>query len=184
MNKRIEVCSGGGFSLRQIAFVLLLAFGPYITAYAGTYPLAPEALFTTAAGRTLSTTGLKGHPTLLWLLSTWCSSCAAGLQTLARHTGILQKDGLRVVVLRNYRNGGYTGPHIAAFTAKVLPGFKAPQNWVLGQASRALDKRYNARHYPDIYFLIDANGRIRAEDSAPSATFARILAFAKSQDNH
>lgn len=163
--------------------LLLLGMGTSLSVEAGAAPLAPAAPFTTISGRTLSTTSLKGHPTLFWLLSTWCGSCAAGLQTLAQQVDSLQKAGLRVVVLRNYRNDGYPGMHIAEFTRKVLPHFAPPKNWVFGQASQQLGKRYNARHYPDIYFLIDAKGHIKAVDSAPSATFSRILAFANNPAN-
>ncbi len=164
--------------------LLLLGLGTSLSAAAGTSPLAPVAPFTTASGQTLYTTSLKGRPTLLWLLSTWCGSCAAGLQTLARHADSLQKAGLRIVILRNYRNDGYPGMRIAAFTRKVLPHFMPPKNWVLGQASQQLGMRYNASRYPDIYFLIGAKGHIRAVDSAPSATFSRIRAFAKNPARH
>ena len=184
MNEWIETHKDGRSRPRGIVLaLLLLGLGAFITAYAGTVPLAPAAPFTTTSGQALSTTSLKGRPTLLWLLSTWCGSCAAGLQTLAQHADRLQKVGLRVVVLRNYRNDGYPGMRITEFARKVLPHFTPPKNWVLGQASRQLGERYNARHYPDVYFLIDAKGRIRAVDSAPSATFSRILAFANNPAN-
>ena len=183
MKQQVDSYDGLKSALRRLALMVLLAFGSAITAHAGTHPPAPAAPFTTTAGKTLSTATLQGRPTLLWLLSTWCGSCAAGLQTLARHAGVLQKAGLRIVVLRNYRNDGYPGMHIGQFVSEVLPHFTPPQNWILGQASRQLGKRYNAKHYPDIYFLIDAKGRIQAVDSAPSATLKKILSFAKNPSN-
>lgn len=173
-----------GFS--KAAFLAGCLSGLVVTALAGvasagTPVQAPSASFVTAGGKTLTTAQLGGHPTMLWLLSTWCGSCGAGLQTLARHANALEAMGLQIVVLRNYRNDGYAGMHITKFVATVLPGFKPPKNWTLGQASMQLGQRYNARGYPDIYFLIDAQERIQAVDSAPSATLDKILAFARSQ---
>lgn len=184
MYRHIAAHQAGSAFMRPLLLLALWVFATTaVPAYAGSAPPAPVAAFTTATGKTLSTTDLKGRPTMLWLLSTWCGSCAAGLQTLAQHADILRKTGLRVVVLRNYKNDGYPGLHIAEFTRKVLPNFNPPKNWVLGQASRQLGERYNAKFYPDIYFLMDAKGRIRSVDSAPSATFARILAFARNPAN-
>lgn len=119
---------------------------------------------------------------MIWLLSTWCGSCAAGLQAMSENAPDLEKTGLRVLVLRNYRNDGYPGLQIDAFVQKVLPGVVLPNNWILGQASAQMDDAYNHRHYPDIYFLIDRQGRVVDVNGAPSATMARIIAFAKSQE--
>lgn len=183
MNERNAPHNGLESGLRRIALMVLLAFGLVATGHAEATTPAPAASFTTSSGKRLSTATLEGHPTLLWLLSTWCESCATGLQTLAQHAGVLRETGLRVVILRNYRNDGYRGLRIGKFVSKVLPHFIPPKNWILGQASRSLGERYNARHYPDIYFLINAKGRVQAVDSAPSATFEKILSFAKNPSN-
>lgn len=140
---------------------------------------APVVPYTTAHGQIRSTAQFKGHPTLLWLVSTWCSSCAAGLHTLTRHATELDETGLRVVILRNYKNDGYPGPDIRQFTAQTVPQFKVPKSWTLGQASKRLDRAYNPRHYPDIYFFIDAKGRIESVGGAPAATMDEILRFAR-----
>lgn len=138
----------------------------------------PSAAFQTVDGRTLSTDSFKGKPTMLWLLSTWCGSCAAGLKAMAAKEPELESTGLRVVVLRNYKNGGYPGMSTGDFVKQVL-STPPPKDWIFGQASMQLDQVFNGRHYPDIYFLIGADGRIRSVDSAPSATIDRILAFAR-----
>lgn len=161
-----------------VALMALLGVGSVRAAE--TPPKAPEAPFTTVDGSTHSTSELKGSPTLLWLLSTWCGSCAAGLDALSQHTDEIAKTDLRVVVLRNYQNGGYPGADIAQFVSRVLPRLKVPERWMLGQASAGLDRAYNGKHYPDIYFLIDRQGRVRQVGGAPSATMDRILRFARS----
>lgn len=139
---------------------------------------APIASFT-VLGQQHSTTEFRGHRTMLFLLSTWCGSCAAGLQAMAQHMPQLNKDGLQVVILRNYRNGGYPGPDIRQFVAKVAPAILKDGSWTLGDATPALEQAYNGHGYPDIYFLIDTNGTIQAVNSAPSASMDSILAFAE-----
>ncbi|MGC8522512.1 MAG: oxidoreductase, partial [Steroidobacteraceae bacterium] len=96
-------------------------------------PLAPLVPFT-VAGRMESTAQLKGHPTLLWLLSTWCGSCAAGLQALRSEAAQLEMARLHVIVLRNYKNGGYPGPHIRSFVKRFAPALLSEPNWTFGQA--------------------------------------------------
>ena len=157
-----------------LALAALLASG---LAQATVAPLAPAVPFT-VGGRMESTAQMKGHPTLLWLLSTWCGSCAAGLQALRSEAAQLEMARLHVIVLRNYQNGGYPGPHIRAFVKRFAPALLSEPNWTFGQASLALGQAYNGRHYPDIYYLIDATGHIHAVDSAPGATMNRILRFA------
>lgn len=150
-----------------------------VSAIAGSLPQAPTVPYATAGGRTLSTAQLKGHRTMLWLLSTWCGSCAAGLQAMADKADQLEKAGLRVVVLRNYQNGGYPGPDIRSFVDRVAPKLLKEPGWTFGEASPQLDYAYNRKHYPDIYFLIDASGRVQAVDGAPAATMDKILRFAQ-----
>lgn len=150
-------------------------------AFATPAPEAPDAYFQTPDGLTVSTSELNGEPTLLFLLSTWCASCSAGVKALYRQADRLEDLGLRVVVLRNHENGGYPGMDIQPYVERVISNFAQPDNWILGQASEQLDQAYNARHYPDIYFLIDANGRIQDVSSAPAATMDRILTFAIDQ---
>ncbi|EQD75063.1 thiol-disulfide oxidoreductase, partial [mine drainage metagenome] len=115
----------------------LLASTP---AHAVSPPNGPAALYLTAGGRTISTAQPKGHRTLLWLLSTWCGSCAAGLQAMASEAAQLVKSGLRVVMLRNYRNGGYPDPDIRSFVDRFAPGLLAEPHWTFAQASRGLSQ--------------------------------------------
>lgn len=141
---------------------------------------APDASYT-VNGRMHTTAALRGRPTMLWLLSTWCGSCAAGVHALAVHADVLEQSGLQVVILRNYKNDGYPGPDIRAFVNRIAPGSAPGTDWSLGEASQELEKAYNPRGYPDIYFLMDAAGRIRVVSGAPGATMDKILRFARSQ---
>lgn len=139
--------------------------------------IAPVASYSDVHGGQHSTADFKGHPTMLFLLSTWCGSCAAGLHSLNAHADEFRASGLHLTILKTYRNEGGDGPAIAAFAAKWAPALDTA-NVTLGNASAQLEAAYNRHHVPDIYYLIDAKGKIRAVDSAPSVTLDEILAFA------
>lgn len=138
---------------------------------------APVVTYTDAHGVQHSTSDFKGHPTMLFLLSTWCGSCAAGLSSLNAYADELRSSGLHLTILRTYRNEGGDGPPIEAFAAKWAPALDTA-NVMVGNASAQLEATYNPHHVPDIYYLIDAKGKIRAVDSAPSVTLDEILTFA------
>lgn len=139
---------------------------------------APNAWFTVPAGRD-SIAQFKGRKVMLWLLSTWCSSCQEGLRVLAREQPALQRAGLTVIVVENYRNGGYGGAPIASFVERYGASVQHAPNWVFGSAPRSFRSLYNPRNFPDIYYLIDQRGVVRVIDAAPSATLQKILAFAR-----
>lgn len=139
---------------------------------------APEAHFTTLGGKTLSLADFRSHKLMLWLFSTWCPSCQAGLQALAEQRAALGKGKLRLVVLQNYRNGGYGGPSMNALIERYAANVKGAANWTFGAATAELQSRYNPKSYPDVYYLIDAHGKVRYVGSAPAASLDRILKFA------
>lgn len=140
---------------------------------------APDAAFTTIGGRTETLAALRGKPTLVWLVTTWCTSCQAGTQTMARHIAALAADGVRVVEIENYQDLGQSGPSVSTF-AKTLAGsaFTDP-DWTFGEASAALTRTYNPKAYLDLYYLIDAKGKIAYVNSSPSSTMPQLLAAAK-----
>lgn len=162
------------------AALLILAAGAFVAtppAQAATpnqpAPVAPFLV----GGIPHSTSILTGHKTMLWLVSTWCGSCAEGLRVLARHAPLLRDAGLRIVMLRNAGNGGYPGPGIHAFVSQVAPALFQQSNWTFGEATPAFEKAYNPRGYADIYFLIRANGTLQTISGAPAATLSTILGF-------
>jgi cytochrome oxidase Cu insertion factor (SCO1/SenC/PrrC family) len=44
--------------------------------------LASNGSFTTTSGANQTVSALRGQPTLLWFVTTWCSSCQAGTQAM------------------------------------------------------------------------------------------------------
>ncbi len=140
---------------------------------------APNGTFTTLAGKTETVAGLRGKPTLIWFVTTWCSSCQAGTQTMAQNVATLAADGVQVVEVENYADLGQSGPSMNAF-AKTLAGsaFSNP-DWTFGEASSSLTHTYNPKAYLDIYYLINAKGKIAYVNGSPASTMPQLLSAVK-----
>jgi len=141
------------------------------------YP-APEGLFV-SQGKVLPIEKYRGHKVMLWLFSTWCHTCVVAAKSLEKNNAGLQKNGLTILALRNYKNGGNSGLSIEQFIEKFVPSMTQAENWVLGEASAQLDNAYNARHYADVYFLIDEQGMVQVVSTSPAATLSTIKKFIK-----
>lgn len=139
---------------------------------------APDASFL-VHGDKVPLAAYGGQPLMIWEVATWCGSCKAGLKAFAHRQAVIDKSNLKVIVLRDYKNGGYPGITIGKFAGEVAPSLLKDPHFVFGDATKSLAAAYNPRHYVDIYQLIDAQRRIVAISAAPSVTFKRIEAFAK-----
>lgn len=137
---------------------------------------APDAVFTTFSGEERLLREFRGRKVMFWLLATWCPSCIAGAQVLAQNNDKLSH--LTIIALKTYGNAGYPGPSIEEFAKQNAPSTLSAANWLWAEASPAATKIYNPRNFPDIYFLIDENGVLRAINSAPAATLNKIIEFA------
>jgi cytochrome oxidase Cu insertion factor (SCO1/SenC/PrrC family) len=131
---------------------------------------APEGTFTTTDGQTRTIASLRGRPTLLWFIATWCPTCETAAQDIAAEIDTLRERGMRVVTLKLYQNLGQPGPSITEFAQQHAGSARDAPNWIWGDAPEELTLTYDARGYPDIYFLLDAQGRIQEINAAPSAT--------------
>lgn len=140
---------------------------------------APSAPFSTLAGKTETVAALRGKPTLVWFVTTWCTTCQAGTQTMAQNIATLSSDGVRVIEVENYADLGQSGPSIGTF-AKSLAGseFSNP-DWTFGEASSSLTHTYNPKPYLDIYYLINAKGKITYVNNSPSSTMPQLLSAVK-----
>ncbi|OZB39260.1 MAG: hypothetical protein B7X48_09870 [Acidiphilium sp. 34-60-192] len=141
---------------------------------------APAASFT-SSGKTVSLDTFKGHPVMLWQVATWCGSCRAGLRTFAHEKALIDKSDIRVIVLRDYKNGGYPGIGITKFAEQTAPSLMHDPHFVFGNDTKALYELYNPHHYVDVYDLIGADNKIKTVSSTPSATFGKIKAFIASE---
>lgn len=167
---------------RTLTLLIGLAVALALSPAAESAPLArgmpaPNASFVVAGThRTIS--AYRGHRTLLWLFSTWCPSCQVGLAALAKEQPRLAQAGLHVIVLENYKDGGFAGPAMSDLITRRAKSVRHAPNWTFGRATRELAAAYNPRSYPDVYFFIRADGTLAGSGSAPSATMAKILEFA------
>lgn len=139
---------------------------------------APPGTFTTLSGQSVDVASLRGHPTLVWFVSTWCSSCQVGTETVAQNLARLQADGVKVDEVELYANLGQSGPSLTAF-AKALAGPEATNpDWTFGTSSASLTRTYDPQSYLDIYYLLNARGQITFVNGSPSSTMPQLLAAA------
>jgi len=140
---------------------------------------APNGAFATLAGQTTDIASLRGQPTLLWFVSTWCSSCQAGTQAMAQNLAALRSDGVHVTEVELYQDLGQSGPSIGSF-AKALAGTEyGNPDWTFGVSSAALTHVYDPQSYLDIYYLLNAKGQVTYVNSSPGSTMPQLLAAAK-----
>jgi thiol-disulfide isomerase/thioredoxin len=137
---------------------------------------APDGSFTTTSGTTETISALRGQPTLVWFVATWCSSCQAGTQAMAQQIPKFAAHHVRVVELEMANDLGQSGPPIAEFGQQLAgPAYNNP-DWTFGTASSSLTQKYNPHGYLDIYYLFDAQGRVAYVNGSPGATMGPLLA--------
>jgi len=138
---------------------------------------APAFVYRELNGKVVRPGDLRGHPYMLWLVASWCSSCEAGSSVVASHIDMLKQHGVNVVELRLANDLGAQGPGLQAFQRAI--GLKARStNWYWGEASVQQTLALDPHGYPDIYYLVGANGGIVAIAGNPAASWNRIEAFA------
>ncbi len=139
---------------------------------------APPATFRDAAGNAQRLANWRGRRVMLWLFSTWCHTCVAGVRAMAREQSRWQQTGLVILAIRNHDNDGVPGTSMARFLERFAPDLRQAPNWIRGEASAAMAQDYNPRHFPDVYFLIDQQGVVQQVDTAPQLHLDAIAAFA------
>jgi len=140
---------------------------------------APDGTFTTLTGQTERVASLRGQPTLLWFVTTWCDSCQAGTRTMSAQLDALRATGVRVVELELYRDLGQPGPSLPDFVRTYAQTSGRDPGWTFGSASQELTRTYDPQGYLDIYYLLDARGRIVYVNGSPSASMPELLARAR-----
>ena len=155
---------------------------------------APDFTFTTLRQWTVPGAGLltkmddtqrrlsefRGRPVMLWLFATWCPTCVAGTIAVAEKFDRLKQTGIQIIQLKLYNDLGYPGTSVAEFANRHARSVFPSPSWLWGEASQKVSFTYDPRGYPDIYFLIDKEGIIRAIEPAPHVTMDKIMAFAAS----
>jgi thiol-disulfide isomerase/thioredoxin len=165
-----------GVALAVLAGGVIVATAANSTnAPAVTGQAAPDGSFTTTAGTTETVSALRGEPTLLWFVTTWCSSCQAGTAAMAQRIPTLAAHHVRVVELELAGDLGQNGPPITQFGQQLAGRLWHNPDWTFGTASSSLTQKYDPNGYLDIYYLFDAQGRVAYINSSPSATMGQLL---------
>ena len=136
---------------------------------------APAGTFTTTTGVTEPVSSLRGKPALIWFVTTWCSSCAAGTQAMASNIAKLAANHVRVVEVENAKDLGQEGMSMTSFASRLAGRQVHNPDWTFGLASSALTRTYNPSGYLDIYYLLTPSGRIAFVNSSPAATMGQLL---------
>lgn len=137
-------------------------------------PVAPDGAWTAVDGQTATVASLRGRPALLWFVATWCPSCQAGTQAVAQHIDQLSAAHVQMVELELYRDLGQPGPDIGLFGRTYAGSAFSNPDWAWGTASKALTLTYDGKGYLDIYYLLDAQGRIRYVNGSPAASWPQL----------
>lgn len=143
---------------------------------------APPGSFTTVDGTTVDVASLRGTPTLLWFIAAGCSSCTASIPAVADHLAQLHADGVKVDVIDLYGDLG-SGPKGAAALRKLGTGLAGSRftdpTWTWGTSSENLSYRYDSNGAPDVYYLLDRDGKITYRNGVPISTMSQLLAHAR-----
>ena len=139
---------------------------------------APNAALM-VAGKRVALKSYMGHPLVVWQVTTWCPSCKAGLKVFARHQAQIDKSDMTVLVLRDYRNGGYPGPGMHKFVEQTAPKLLNDPHFVFGNDTKTLFDLYNPHKFVDVYQVIAPDRHIAVVSSTPSVTFGKIEHFIK-----
>lgn len=139
---------------------------------------APAFSYRQLDGKMLRPGALRGHPYVLWLVASWCSSCQTGSEVVGEHIAMLKRRGVNVVELRLAKDLGAPGPGLQAFARAVGPRASSA-NWYWGEATQMQTVTLDPKGYPDLYYLINARGKIVAIAGNPAVSWDTIQQFAE-----
>ena len=129
---------------------------------------APEFAATTIAGRPLKSQDLQGKVVLLDFWATWCAPCVAEIPNIKRLREKFSANGRFEVV------GFSLDDHEASVAEFVRQqGLSWPQIMLGPDESNSIRMLYNVGSIPAT-FLIDADGRVVANDLRGSALEAKV----------
>jgi thiol-disulfide isomerase/thioredoxin len=138
---------------------------------------APKGTFTTLSGDTGQVSEFQRQKRMVWLFATWCPSCKQGARALQNNMD--QLGEMQIIGVKTAGNAGYEGPSVREFVQSFAPSLLDADSWTWGTASQAMTNTYNPQNQPDIYYLVDQDGTIQTQSTAPAATIDRIVEFAQ-----
>lgn len=138
---------------------------------------APPLTYHLLNGKSLTPAQLRGHKYIVWTMGTWCPSCIAGSQMAAKHIVELQRAHVALVEMEAYHNLGGNGPSLASVKRAIGKAAAAP-NWYWGILSERQTASIDPKSLMDVFYLVDARGRVVKQGMAPGAHWNEIQAFA------
>ncbi len=160
--------------------VALIALVAYASLRAPAPPTgeAPDFTFTDLAGLAHSLSSYRGHPVVLWWITTFCGSCAQGTQSFAQnYYASYHGAGVQFLELESYNDLGQSGPTIAAFASQN--GYADQSGWVMGEGSAQGTSTYNPNSELDLYTVIDSHGVIISSGQDLPGSFSAVLSEAQ-----
>lgn len=97
---------------------------------------------------------------------------------MAHNVAHLRSDGVHVVEIELYKDMGQSGGNLVSFARQFAGAQFSNPDWTFATSSAALTRTYDPASYLDIYYLLNAQGRIVYVNGAPASTMASLLAVA------
>jgi thiol-disulfide isomerase/thioredoxin len=120
---------------------------------------APEFTFMTMDGSPSSLSAYRGRPVVLWLITTWCTSCQDGTKLFAQnYYNQYHTAGVVLLEIESYRNLGQPGPSLDNFAQSY--GYSRQTDWILGEGSQDSTTIYNSAAYLDYFYAVSSQGII------------------------
>lgn len=159
-------------------FILIQVFGRPSNASSITIgSSAPNKGFYLLNGTYTNLRAYSGKEVLLYLVTTWCSTCAEGTQTLGKNIAFFNSRNVSVIEVEAYKDFGYAGQPINQFV-NTYAG-QTSKYITIGYSGQNLTKTYDPKGYLDIYYLISPSGKILYANGEPSATLNQLEAAIK-----
>ena len=135
---------------------------------------APNYGFLAANGSAVSLSSYRGHITVLWLVATWCPSCAQGNEALNQNYQFFKQHGIKIVELELYRDLGYRGPSIASFVNSYAPAAYGNGTIIPALAGYNMTEAYDPKGYLDIYYPLSSDGNVIYISGSPASTLNQL----------
>ena len=104
--------------------------------------VAPNIPITLANGTNITLSSLRGHPVVLWFVTTWCPSCQESESILANNGYYkeIHAKGALFVTIELYNDLGEPGPSLSDFSSQYGAGYTQNKSWLLYGTSNLLIK--------------------------------------------
>ena len=135
---------------------------------------APLKSFYFVNGTKATLANFRGRAVLLYLVTTWCSTCAQGTSTLGSNMSFFKSKNVSIVEVETYKDFNYSGEPIYQFTKQYAGN--SSSYMIDAYSGYNLTATYDPKGYLDIYYLISPSGRIAYVNGEPSVTMNDLKA--------